>query len=173
MAIHSSTLAWKIPWTEEPGRLQSMGSQRVEHNLVTEQQQYISLSLTEKYRFTCCLTYLPSTFKKRKRKKVQSFSHVQLFATPWTVAYQALPSMEFSRQEYWSGLPFPSPGDLPDTGIKPGSPILQPDALPSEPLGKLVVCLNYSSKWEKDQVFSSQGQLKNVTCHLAFQGLSH
>ena len=92
-----------------PGLLQSMGSQRVEHNLVTEQQQYISLSLTEKYRFTCCLTYLPSTFKKRKRKKVQSFSHVQLFATPWTVAYQALPSMEFSRQEYWSGLPFPSP----------------------------------------------------------------
>ena len=45
------------------------------------------------------------------------FSHVQLFVTPWTVALQALLSVEFSRQEYWSGLPFPSPGDLPDPGI--------------------------------------------------------
>ena len=65
--------------------------------------------------------------------KVKSFSHVQLFGTPWTVAYQAPPSMEFSRQEYWSGLPFPSPGDLPDPGIKPRSPTLQPDDMPSEP----------------------------------------
>ena len=45
-------------------------------------------------------------------------SRVRFFATPWTVAYQAPPSMEFSRQEYWSGLPFPSPGDLPDPGMK-------------------------------------------------------
>ena len=65
--------------------------------------------------------------------KVKSFSSVQLFVTPWTVAYQASPSMGFSRQEYQSGLPFPSPGDLPDPGIKPGSPELQADALPSEP----------------------------------------
>ena len=56
--------------------------------------------------------------------------------TPWTVAYQALPSMGFSRQVYWSGLPFPSPGDLPYPGIEPGSPALQADALPSEPPGK-------------------------------------
>ena len=49
--------------------------------------------------------------------KVKSLSHVRLFATPWTVAHQAPPSMEFSRQEYWSGLPFPSPGDLPDPRI--------------------------------------------------------
>ena len=54
--------------------------------------------------------------------KVKSLSSVQLFVTPWTVAHQAPPSMEFSRQDYWSGLPFPSPGDLPDPGIKPGSP---------------------------------------------------
>ena len=67
MAIYSSTLAWKIPWTEEPGRLQSMG---------------------------------------------------------------------FSRQEYWSGLPFPSPGDLPNPGIEPGSPALQADSFTTEPLGK-------------------------------------
>ena len=63
-------------------------------------------------------------------------SHVRLFATPWTVAHQAPPSMGFSRQEYWSGLPFPSPGDLPDPGIEPRSPSLQADALPSEPPGK-------------------------------------
>ena len=73
---------------------------------------------------------------REERKKVKSFSHVQLFATPWTVAHEAPPSMGFSRQEYWSGLPFPSPGDLPNPGIKPGSPALQTDALTSEPPGK-------------------------------------
>ena len=50
---------------------------------------------------------------------VKSFSCDQLFVTPWTIAYQASPSMGFSKQEYWSGLPFPSPGDLPDAGIEP------------------------------------------------------
>ena len=68
--------------------------------------------------------------------KVKSLSRLRLFATPWTVAHQASTSMEFSRQEYWSGLPFPSPGDLPDPGIEPGSPALQADALPAEPPGK-------------------------------------
>ena len=63
-------------------------------------------------------------------------NHVQLFATPWTVACQAPPSMGFSRQEYWSGLPFPSPGDLPNPGIEIGSLVLQADSLPSEPPGK-------------------------------------
>ncbi|RJF55596.1 hypothetical protein D4Z76_09305, partial [Campylobacter coli] len=61
---------------------------------------------------------------------------VGLFTTPWTVAYQAPLFMEFSRQEYWSGLPFPSPGDLPDPGNDPRSPTSQADALPSEPPGK-------------------------------------
>ena len=60
---------------------------------------------------------------------------VQLFATPWTVAHQSPLSMEFPRQEYWSGQPFPSLGDLPDPGIKFRSPALQADSLPSEPLG--------------------------------------
>ena len=55
---------------------------------------------------------------------MKSLNRIQLFVTPWTVAYQAPPSMGFSRQEYWSGLPFPSPGDLPDPGIEPGSPTL-------------------------------------------------
>ena len=65
--------------------------------------------------------------------EVKSLSRVQLFVTPCTVAYQALLSMRFSRQEYWSGLPFPSPGHLPDPGIEPESPALQTDTLPSEP----------------------------------------
>ena len=68
--------------------------------------------------------------------KMKSLSHVRLFVTPWTVAYEAPPSMGFSRQECWSGLPFPSPGDLPNPGIEPGSPALRADALPSEPPGK-------------------------------------
>ena len=57
-----------------------------------------------------------------KRKKVKSLSHIRLFATPWTVAYQAPPSMGFSRQECWSGLPFPSPGDLSTQELNPGLP---------------------------------------------------
>ena len=61
--------------------------------------------------------------------KVKLLSRVRFFATPWTVAHQAPPSIGFSRQEYWSGLPFPSPGDLPDPEIEPRSPALQADAL--------------------------------------------
>ena len=68
--------------------------------------------------------------------KVKLLSHVQLFATPWTVAYQAPLSMGFSRQECWSGLLFPSLGDLPDPGFEPRSSALQADTLPSEPPGK-------------------------------------
>ena len=68
--------------------------------------------------------------------EVKWLSRVWLFVTPWTVAYQALLSMGFSRQEHWSGLPFPSPGDLPNPGIEPGSPALEADALTSEPPGK-------------------------------------
>ena len=64
------------------------------------------------------------------------FSHVQLFSTPWTVAHQAPLSMEFSRQQYWSGLPFPPPGDLPDPGIEARSPILWAVSLPIEPTWK-------------------------------------
>ena len=80
-----------------------------------------------------------SESERKKEKEVKSLSRVWLFATPWTVAYQASPSMGFSRQEYWSGLPFPSPGDLPDPGIEPGSLALEEDALTSEPPGKVRV----------------------------------
>ena len=67
------------------------------------------------------------------------FSCVSLFVTPWAEACQAPPSMGFSWQEYWSGLPFPSPGHLPEPGIEPRSLALQADALTSEPPGKLIV----------------------------------
>ena len=73
---------------------------------------------------------------RKVKVKVKLLSPVQLFVTPWTVAYQAPPSMGFPKQEYWSGLPFPSPGDLSDPGIEPGSPSFQADALTSEPPGK-------------------------------------
>ena len=110
MVTHSSILAWKIPWLEGPGRLQSMGSQRVGHDWAS----FFLLSIG---------------------KLVKSLSCVWLFVTPLTIAHQAPLSMEFSRQEYWRGLPFPSPGDLPDPGIKPRSSALQADSLPSEPPG--------------------------------------
>ena len=66
----------------------------------------------------------------------QSLSYIQFFVIPWTVAHKAPLSMVFSRQEHWSGLPFPSPGDLPIPGIKPRSPALQADSLPTELQGK-------------------------------------
>ena len=71
-----------------------------------------------------------------RKEVVKLLSRVQLFETLWTVAYQAPLSMGFSRQEYWNGLPFPSPGDLPHPGIKLRSPALQADALTSEPPGE-------------------------------------
>ena len=70
---------------------------------------------------------------------MKSLGRLRLFATPWTVAYQAPLSMGFSRQERWSGLPFPSPGDPLDPGIKPRSPALQADALLPEPPGKPIL----------------------------------
>ena len=79
-----------------------------------------------------------------------SCSVVSDSANPWTVAYQDPPSMGFSRQEYWSGLLFPSPGDLPDPGIEPRSPALQADTLLSEPPGKpWTINWNKPEKWRK------------------------
>ena len=88
----------------------------------------------------------------KMRKKVKLLSHVRLFEITCTVAYQAPPSMEFSRQEYWSGLPFPSPGDLLDPGIEPGSPALQAD---TEPPGK------------PQKEFEKRGPLLYHCCHNA------
>ena len=78
--------------------------------------------------------------------KVKSLSRVRLFATPWTMAYQVSLSMGFSKQGYWSGLLFPSPEDLPNPEIEPGSPTLLADALPSEPPGKTIsICIPTNS----------------------------
>ena len=74
--------------------------------------------------------------KESQKVKVKLLSCLQLFATPWTVAHQAPPSMGFSRQEYWNGVPFPPPGALPDPGIKPRSPALQADSLLTVVQGK-------------------------------------
>ena len=95
-------------------------------------------TLMSQYRYHAASAYIPL------KVKVKSLSCVRLFATAWTVAYQAPLPMEFSRQEYWSGLPFPSPGDLPDPGIELCSPTLQVDTLPSEPPGKPLYSLRYS-----------------------------
>ena len=88
---------------------------------------------------------------------VKSLSRVQLFATPWTIAYLSPPSIGFSRQECWSGLPFPSPGDLPDPGIEPWFPTSQAEALPSEPPGK------------PDGICLLQNRLLGVFLHICFK----
>ena len=158
MAIHSSILAWKILWTEKPGKLQSMGSQRVGHDWVTNTS---TLNLVPVYSLNkyscdfCCIS--PATAKSLQscpilcdpidgsppgaplprilqartlewvaiafsnawkwKVKVKSLSRVRLLATLWTAAHQAPPSMGFSRQEYWSGVPLPSPCISPTTWI--------------------------------------------------------
>ena len=91
----------------------------------------------------------------------QSLSCVPLFATPWTVAYQALLSMGYPRQEYWSGLPFPFPGDLPHPGIKPASPefpALAGGFFATEPPGKHLIhwrcSIQYLLTWSKAVYFN-------------------
>ena len=92
--------------------------------------QYSEYSITDfsSNASDCLLAFLMSglerTHFEKERKKVKSLSHVRLFVTPRTVAHQAPPSMGFPRQEYWSGLSFPSPEHLPDSGIEPKSPAL-------------------------------------------------
>ena len=83
----------------------------------------------------------------------QSLSRVQLFVTPWTVAHQAPLSMEFSRQEHWSGLIFPSPGDLPDPGMKPSSPMclaLAGSFFTNKPPGKPNLKAAYCTPWRRE-----------------------
>ena len=102
--------------------------------------------------------------------KVGSFNHVRIFVTPWTVAYQTLAFMGFSRKEYWSGLSFPSPGDLPDRGIEPGCPAFQADALTSEPPGKpiymyIYICVQFSSVQFSLSVMSDSATPLTVAYH--------
>ena len=102
MATHSSILVWKIPWIEESGGLQSMGSQRVGHDWARMHD-------------IPCHTHI---YMYMYIRKVEWLSRVWLFATLWTVAHETPLSMGFSRQKYWSRLPYPLPGDLPDLGIE-------------------------------------------------------
>ena len=139
------------PWTEEPGRLQSIGLQRVGHdwsdlahmhsewynhcgNHTGKQVGLLPNLLLLILLFVCVPFYF------------FYFCHQVMcdsFANPWIVAFQALLSMEFSRQEYWSGLPFPSPGNLPNPGIKHASLALG-RFFTTEPLGNTYVCINSS-----------------------------
>jgi len=117
-------------------------------NTDAHQCEYILCHKTIHFKMVKTVHFMLYIFYHKKIshvKKVKSLSRVWLFAIPWTgprgtVAYQAPPSMGFSRQEYWSGLLFPSPGNLPDPGNEPGSPALQADALISEPPGKPLSC---------------------------------
>ena len=118
MASHSSTLAWKIPWTEEPGRLQSMGSGRVGRDWATFTFHFHALE-----------------------KEMATHSSVLAWRIPGTGEPGGLPSMGSHRVGYdWSNLAaaaaVPSPGDPPDSGIEPRSPALQVDSLASELPGK-------------------------------------
>ena len=107
----------------------------------------------------------------------KSLSCVQLFVTPQTVACQAFLSVEFSRKEYWSGQPFPSPGNLPDPEIKPGSPALQVDSLPSELPGKPLITPRLSSKRREIHftylllTFNVNDNITNTTVQLLNQSL--
>ena len=111
--------------------------------------------------------------------EVKSLSRVRLFVTPWTVSYLAPPSMGFSRQEYSSGLPFPSPGHLPNPGIRPRSPSLRADSLPSEPQGSSVNCVDHIELvmlgfWRQEHSsglpFPSPGDLADSRIQLASPG---
>ena len=127
MATHSSILAWRIPWTEEPDGLQSTGSQRVGHDWVT-----LLTYLCYSCYLMSWLCYCNTLFSSLKFSLIVFIQYeldqlnlptslhacvlgcIWLFATPWIIDCQILLSMLFPRQEYWSGLPFPSPGNLPD-----------------------------------------------------------
>ena len=124
MATHSSTLAWKIPWMEEPGRLQSMGSRRVGHDWATSLHFH-----THTHRHICvcvceCMCITESLCCTSESNILQiyyvlsCFSYVQFCVAPWTVACKACLSKGFSRQEYWNGLPCPPPRALPNPGIE-------------------------------------------------------
>ena len=97
---------------------------------------HCSIIHSSKKRETTCLSVEGCVYVCVCARVLSPFSHVRLCVTLWTVACQAPLYMGFSRREHWSGLPFPSAGDLPDPGIEPRSPALQVVALPSKPPGK-------------------------------------
>ena len=106
------------------------------------------------------LEYLTVDLEQSTNIKRQSLSRVRLFVTPWTVAHQVFLSMEFSRQECWGGLLFPSPGNLPSPGIEPRSPALQADSLPPEPPGKPLYMYNAAAKPSAGQLTLSSAMME-------------
>ena len=131
MATHSSILAWRTPWTQEPGRL---GLSCCKEADVTQSIYHVCVCVCVRVRVRA---------RARVHKcacMLSCFSCAWLFGTPWTVDRQAPLSMGFSREEHWSGWPCPLPGILPDPGIKPKS-VRSPSltsSLPLAPPGKLI-----------------------------------
>ena len=141
MATHSSILVWRIPGQRS---LMGYGPQGCTELDTTEATQHAQTHSIYQYILYHVIKFTFSWFSDiLKVLKIQSLSCVQLFAIPWIVDYQAPPSMGFSRQEYWSGLQFTSPEDLPDPGIEPRSPTLQADTLRSEPPGESLRYLSH------------------------------
>ena len=104
---------------------------------------YLPIQKTSWLIVTCVLTGFIKKVFGMLRAVLSCFGHVQLLEIPWTIAHQAPLSMGLSQQEYWSGLTFPSPGDLPNPGIKPASPALQADSFTAEPSGKPSECYTH------------------------------
>ena len=99
---------------------------------IREQKEIKGIQIGRELKLSMFMDDVVLYIESPKWSEVKSLSRVRLFATPWTVVHHASPSMGFSRQEYWSGLPYPSPEDLPN----PGLPHCKQDTLPSEPPGK-------------------------------------
>ena len=172
MVTHLNILAWRIPWTEEPGGLHRVPKSPTQlsnwhfntyvrrrwdpcaSSLLT--RNYLCPQANENDDLYCrtCRQFFSSLHNKREhllgKQHLQNLTGNQLscccliaqlcptLGHPWTVAWQAPLSMGFPRQEYWTGLPFPSPGDLPNPGIEARSVTSQADSLPSEPQGNMV-----------------------------------
>ena len=140
------------PWTAAYQSPPSMGFSRQEYwSGVPDQESSYHFEIRcdhVTHAGQSCGNRSDTAFQGGKKVKVKLLSRVQLFTILWTVAYQAPLSMGFSRQEYWSGLPFPSPGDLPNPGIEAESCSLQADSLlselPEKPLPKTIpICFSF------------------------------
>ena len=136
MATKSSILAWRISWAEEPGRLYSPWGHKESDTIEHQQHTLVCFfQFLKMFHIIPVLKIMRQNNDKKKKVKVKSLSRVRL-CDPMDGSPPGSSIQGFSRQEYWSGLPFPSPGDLPDPGIEPRSPTLQAYALTSEPPGK-------------------------------------